>query len=102
MRDRQGRFALQSPSDPIEQITALAERLDAMMSVEKAKADRLQSELEAERAERRRLDEQATEMRIALTVALQGLKAGKASNGSDALTIAAARRTVRNAIESAA
>lgn len=31
MRDRQGRFALETPNNPIDEITALAERLDAMM-----------------------------------------------------------------------
>jgi hypothetical protein len=91
-----------SGSDPIEQITALAERLDAMMEQERRRADLLQSELEAERAERKRLDQRSTEMALALTVALTGLKAGKASNGTDALTISAARRTVRDAIRSAA
>jgi hypothetical protein len=58
----QKRFTL----DPIAQITAMAERLDAMMETERQKAARLQSELEAERAERKRLDQQATDLRIAL------------------------------------
>jgi hypothetical protein len=102
MRDRQGRFALETQSDPIDQITALAERLDAMMEQERRRADLLQSELEAERAERKRLDARATNMALALTVALTGLRAGKGSNGSDALTIAAARRAVREALRSAA
>ena len=102
MRDRQGRFALERTSDPIEQITALAERLDAMMSAERQKADRLQSELEAERAERRRLDEQATEMRLALTVALQGLKAARGSNEVTVNRISTAKRAVVEALRGAA
>ena len=102
MRDRQGRFALQSPSDPIEQITALAEKLDAMMSVERQKADRLQSELETERAERRRLDQQATEMRLALTVCLDAMRRLRPENESAALLRLAARTTATSLLKGAA
>ncbi len=102
MRDRQGRFALQTQSDPIEQITALAEKLDAMMSEERQKAERLQSALEAERAERQRLDAQASEMRMALTVALQGLKVARGSNEVTVNRISTAKRAVVEALKGAA
>lgn len=102
MRDRQGRFALEQPSDPIDQITAAAERLEAMMETERQKAARLQSELEAERAERKRLDQQATDMRIALTQALQGLKAARGSNEVTVNRIHTAKRAVVEALKGAA
>lgn len=94
-RSKQPSLAL----DPFDELQAISDRMRDRIAEEQARADRLSSELAAERA---RHAEQLNEMRLALTVCLDAMRAASPRNESGALKVAAAKRTADSLLKGAA